>query len=275
MNTRTRIITALALAAGIVSAPIAANATPEPYVLVAWTINTPEFDGSGDVWGGGGQTDPIPLPTSSTDLNQIKPLVPCGRWVQIDLYNNDQITADLLAGGVLYGPSNPQESPAPVNPWYIASWYSGDCLVTPLPPTADDFCGIDNDKINVPADTAEISYLRESAAGSTPGESVTTVTAVLNLPHYAWEPDAQTTWVLILTDTKCPSTEPPCPTNTTETDHGCVPTGEPTPHATPVPTLADTGLTDDPLQFAAILFVGLILLAGGVILVVVRSRRTA
>ena len=122
-----------ALALVCVAAPAhATDDVPPPYVLTAWTINTPGFDGSGDVWGGGGQTDPITLPTASTDLEQIKTSVPCGRWVQIDLYNNDDTTAALIAGGVLYGPSNPAESPATdVSPWYISSWYSGDCAPEP------------------------------------------------------------------------------------------------------------------------------------------------
>lgn len=130
----TSLLAAACLAAlGTAMAP-AASATPaDPYVLVAWQINTPGYVEGGEVWGGGGQTNPIPLYTSSTNLDLIKPFVPCGTWVQIDLYDNSQITADLLAGGILRGSHDPNEDEADVSPWYIPSWYSGDCKERPTP----------------------------------------------------------------------------------------------------------------------------------------------
>lgn len=116
-----------------------AHATDEPYILTAWQINTPGYEPGDSVWlgpedGDPGQTNPVTLTTSSTDLTLIQPTLACGHWYQIDLYNNDEITASLLLGGVLYGPSNPQESPATgVDPWYIESWYSGDCKPQDIP----------------------------------------------------------------------------------------------------------------------------------------------
>lgn len=137
-----------AVAAGCVlavaSAPIAAAATEAPrYVLAYWTINTPDFQPGGNVWGGGGQTLAAFTLTDSTDLTQLQGLVPCGNHYQGDLYGNDQITAALLAPGIgvarLFGPDNPDESPAPgVTPWYITSWYSGDCAEKPTPRPFED-----------------------------------------------------------------------------------------------------------------------------------------
>lgn len=134
---RRNILSAALISCALVVAPVAANATEEPepaYVLAAWTINTPGFDGDTvtDVWGGGGQTLAFALPTDSADLTQLNTgYLACGAWYQIDLYANDATTNTLLVGGHLYGPSNPQESPANVNPWYVSYWYSGDC--TPKP----------------------------------------------------------------------------------------------------------------------------------------------
>lgn len=127
------------LAFGIAAPAMATEEVPEPYVIAAWKINTPGFASGGDVWGGGGQTIAHHIETSGTDLTEIQSQLACGTWYQIDEYNNDPITAALIAVGLLQGPNNPQESPATgVDPWYIASWYSGDCAPEPedMPYTA-------------------------------------------------------------------------------------------------------------------------------------------
>lgn len=124
---------ALLVAASLL-APV--EPTPDPtYTLVAWQINTPDFQPGGNVFGAP-QTNPVHMLTDSTDLNQIKSSVPCGHHYQIDLYLNSERTDALITGGILRGPGKPDEHfPPGMSPGqkWITSWYAGDCVTKPEP----------------------------------------------------------------------------------------------------------------------------------------------
>lgn len=48
--------------------------------------------------------------TDDTSLDQLDDVMVCGTTYQVDLYVNDEITADLVKGGRLNAPGNPRES---------------------------------------------------------------------------------------------------------------------------------------------------------------------
>lgn len=75
----------------------------QPLTLVAWTVTDPA-----NIW-----NPPqvlfasVQLPTA--DLHALDSQLLCGTTYQLDLYNSGPVTDALVAGGILYGPSDPQE----------------------------------------------------------------------------------------------------------------------------------------------------------------------
>lgn len=113
------------------------------YVTVAWLAT------EGDIWNPA-QTTPTDgswsVHTEDYNLDALDELLAglgqnakCGTtlFFQVDGYIDDDTTAELIAGGVLYGPSNPTEhlahdAAAPGNPWKYVKVYGPEC---PPPPT--------------------------------------------------------------------------------------------------------------------------------------------
>lgn len=249
-----KILLVLATLAGLllVGAPTAANAVETPtyasYTLTAWVVG--DLD---DVWATP-QTLQTSIVTTEPSLNQLDDSLPCGQDYQIDRYWTDDTTAALLAGGVLYGPSNPAESLAYLddgNPWKYLTTEACLTEAPVLPPTYADECGVANDVISMPTDTEAVSY-----SSGVKDDGTLTVEAAM-MPGYAPIPDTALYWEF------APFTDVPCETST--------PTPTPSDSAAPipapaaVPTLAETGF-DAPLWL--FLFVGLAILTGaGLILI--------
>ena len=85
--------------------------TPSGYVVVAWYM--PGWkDSSTAVWTPGGQTLATSIKVSSRNLDALDSWATSQSYgcFQIDGYNDNATTTALLAGGHLYGPSNPTES---------------------------------------------------------------------------------------------------------------------------------------------------------------------
>lgn len=114
-------IAELALVAVLMDAP-----TDEtPYILVMWE-STGEYP---NLWP---QTLVTVQDQVTPDLHGLDAELPSCGVVQLDLYNDNQTTRDLIAGGVLYGPGNPPESLAHVvggDPWLVIDL--GECVVVP------------------------------------------------------------------------------------------------------------------------------------------------
>jgi len=117
------------ISCALVAAPVAANATeqPEPaYVLAAWNAT------EGDIWNPA-QTLAKSVPLAEPTLDALDDALPCGGFYQIDLYNASATTDALLAGGVLYGPSDPTEDLAhdavDGDPWKF--YKTADCAPKP------------------------------------------------------------------------------------------------------------------------------------------------
>lgn len=89
----------------LLSAASASADDEPPYVLALW-----EAPGGAETRFAVPQVLVASTPTSSPDLSQLDEWLACGTTYQVDLYVNDETTGRLLAGGVLYGPSNPAES---------------------------------------------------------------------------------------------------------------------------------------------------------------------
>lgn len=87
------------------TATTAGAAEDPPYVLALW-----EAPGGADARFSVPQVLAASTATASADLGQLDGWMECGTTYQVDLYVNDETTESLLAGGVLYGPSNPAES---------------------------------------------------------------------------------------------------------------------------------------------------------------------
>jgi LPXTG-motif cell wall-anchored protein len=115
----------------LIMVPAAANATEQPesaYVLVAWNAT------EGDIWNPA-QTLAKSIPLAEPTLDALDDALPCGGFYQIDLYNASATTDALIAGGVLYGPSNPTEDLAhgavEGDPWKF--FKTADCAAKPEP----------------------------------------------------------------------------------------------------------------------------------------------
>lgn len=187
-------------------------------------------------------------------------IVPCGRVAQVDTYLESdaaQFTADSI---LYYG-----EDHGKAIRWRFV--YGPECETPPTVVTSEspqfvDICTDEQGQsftLLLP-ETVGVSYeaqiddqLRRIRVVATATEGYVLASGEdKDVYHFEY------------TDETCPTeppvTEPPTP-----------PT-EPEPPAPPSNELADTGLADDPFQFAAIVFVGLILVAGGVVLVTRRKK---
>lgn len=92
-------------ALSLAASPAAATDTPPEYVTVAWVVDNPA-----DIWEVPQRTDISQTITGpSVDFAGVQALVGCGKFYQLDGYIDSDITDALLAGGILYGPSNPVE----------------------------------------------------------------------------------------------------------------------------------------------------------------------
>lgn len=121
-----KIITAILLGLGLaVAVGGAAHATTAPYVLVLWVQ-----DDRSSLFP---QTFVSSQEQEDLSLDGLDSLAVDGCY-QADIYNNDAITAALLAEGHLYGAENPDES-WPGDGSY-QSTYSKVWCVTPEPPAA-------------------------------------------------------------------------------------------------------------------------------------------
>lgn len=106
---------------------------PTPYVLVAWVVGD-----LGDIWAVP-QTFHVSTDLEAGDLNALDSQLvgTCGVDYQVDLYYDNATTASLIAGGVLYGPSNPPEALAygavKGDPWKFVD--NADC-----PPPVVETC---------------------------------------------------------------------------------------------------------------------------------------
>lgn len=103
---RRRIIGTIVAAAALttIASPAYATDTPAPeFVTVAWVIDNPA-----DIWNPS-QHSPVHVTGASVDFAGVQALVGCGKFYQIDGYKAGPTTDALIAGGVLYGPSNPAE----------------------------------------------------------------------------------------------------------------------------------------------------------------------
>ena len=128
------IIIAALFALVLIGAPSAASASDSelqpdpPYVLVAWEMPSNGTDWPQNIVG------TVLLTVGSLDP-ALFALDRCATDYQLDLYRNDDITAALIAGGVLYGPQNPAESFAhgavPGDPWVVLR--ADEAFCTPLP----------------------------------------------------------------------------------------------------------------------------------------------
>lgn len=89
-----------------VSQPEIIEPDTTPYVLVAWVVGD-----LGDIWAVP-QTYKTHTDLETGDLNALDSQIVgmCGVDFQVDLYLDNATTASLIAGGVLYGPSNPPEA---------------------------------------------------------------------------------------------------------------------------------------------------------------------
>lgn len=101
-----RILPAAVIAAAFaltVAAPAAATEPTPQFVTVAWVVDNPD-----SIWVVP-QHDPVSVTGPTVDFAGVQALVPCGRYYQIDGYKAGPTTDALIAGGVLFGPSNPAE----------------------------------------------------------------------------------------------------------------------------------------------------------------------
>jgi hypothetical protein len=85
----------------------AASATDErpPVTIVAWTVP----GGEGSIWNPP-QTLFAYAELAEPNLNALDDQLLCGTTYQVDQYNTGTVTDSLIAGGILYGPSNPPEA---------------------------------------------------------------------------------------------------------------------------------------------------------------------
>lgn len=126
------ILIAATIIFAIVWAAAPARATDEKqYVTVAWVIDNPD-----DIWAPA-QHSPIRVDGPAVDFAAVQALVGCGKFYQLDGYNAGETTEALIAGGVLYEPSNPAEDLAHDAPGTEATggvpwlYYSApDCVET-------------------------------------------------------------------------------------------------------------------------------------------------
>lgn len=204
---------ALIAAVALILAPTAAHATavPTSYVLVAWEVGNPE-----NVW-----ESPQKYVTSAMldtpTLDALDGMLPCGTFLQVDLYVANNDSAALIAGGVLYGPNNPTEPLAhgavDGDPWKYVQ--TAECAVKPDPRpfhderttsdcewtttyTRDGFFDLDFDPVaNVwterpePTITAEASSqapvtAAEKAVACAPGEQLPTLAETGLSPAASW-----------------------------------------------------------------------------------------
>lgn len=107
--------------AGVVLAPVAANATeePAPYTTVVWKMPSWTAENVA-TWP---QSFVAEVQTKEPDLAAADAylVAPCGAeaYFQVDVYHNDQVTRSTITGGVLKGPNDPGESLIPGG-WGIA-----------------------------------------------------------------------------------------------------------------------------------------------------------
>lgn len=120
-------IAELALIAALTDEPVIDET---PYVLVVWE-STGAYP---DLW-------PQQLVTymdqTVPDMYALDAQFPTCGVVQVDLYHDGDMTRNLIAGGVLYGPGNPPEALAYVvdgEPWRVVDL--GEC-VPPVDPPVD------------------------------------------------------------------------------------------------------------------------------------------
>ncbi len=110
----------------------------EDYKIVAWTM--PSWDNSTTpTWS---QTYFTSQEENTPDLNALdsKLTEACGVQYQVDIYYNSQITTNLIAGGYLDGPNNPQEDLIPGG-WGVAyKLVQGPACATPVIPAETDSC---------------------------------------------------------------------------------------------------------------------------------------
>ena len=110
----------------------------EDYKIVAWTM--PSWDNSTTpTWS---QTYFTSEEESTPNLSALDSRLTeaCGVQYQVDIYYNSQITTNLINGGYLDGPNNPQEDLIPGG-WGVAyKLVQGPACATPVVPTETDSC---------------------------------------------------------------------------------------------------------------------------------------
>lgn len=135
-----------AAALTLILAPTAAEAHEKPSNVTAvwWAQGTNQ-------WPVEGQTLAAFTPSDTLAVDFIKAeaaKLGCGFTIQGDLYADDKITKSLLAGGKLFGPSNPTESwpGGKYKAEFSTVFYTGDCPVVPEYPgdkiTSEDTAGV-------------------------------------------------------------------------------------------------------------------------------------
>lgn len=122
-----------AAALTLILAPTAAEAHEKPSNITAvwWAQGTNQ-------WPAEGQTLAASRPSEALDVAFIQSeaaKLGCGFTIQGDLYADDKTTKSLLAGGKLYGPSNPAESwpGGSYKAEFSTVFYTGDCPIEPTP----------------------------------------------------------------------------------------------------------------------------------------------
>lgn len=114
MNFKNAALAAIAVAVfgftlGPTFTPLAeAHTTTGPYVTVAWVMSSWVND-STPTWVKP-QTLAAHTETTTSNVNALDGRLRCGVPYQVDVYNNNDTTSKLIAGGILYGPNNPPES---------------------------------------------------------------------------------------------------------------------------------------------------------------------
>lgn len=121
-----RILALLGAAALVLTGGAAASATEveHPYIIAVWEVT------SGDEANAFATPQTLVDSFATDDVSSKETVreqaiaavkLECGKVYQIDPYNDDDVTAALLAGGVLYGPGNPSESLANGNWVYVST----------------------------------------------------------------------------------------------------------------------------------------------------------
>lgn len=121
-----------AAALTLILVPTAAEAREKPSNVTAvwWAQGTDQWPAEGQTLAASTKSDTLDvafIEATATSLG-------CGFTIQGDLYADDKITKSLLAGGKLFGPSNPTESwpGGKYKAEFSTVFYTGDCPVEPV-----------------------------------------------------------------------------------------------------------------------------------------------